>query len=524
MQFRWVGTCGLGCWLLLACGESARGEIAARSGSWSAADSGVPSADAALADASSSSPSWTDAADSGQFLLPTPEPVPSDEPSDTDGDGLSDDFERAHESDPERVDSDGDGVSDLAEWIAKTDPTDKASLPASRGDFYFVTPFDKPPTPARDTLQFSTELRSADLFILVDTTGSMGAVLAVLQQKLSTTIVPQVSDLIADLHIGVGTFEDVPQSPYGYDSDKILFVSEPPTADAARVQAAVNALVLGSGGDGPEGAVPALYALATGQGLTDYLPAGPACDDEGIGYACFRPRAVPIVLLISDAEFHNGPAGENPYSGLTLEMPSYDATLDALRAIQARVISIRMQEQALVDPAAPSADAISTQMLALSRDTGAVTEGGDPLFFEVDQTAAGLDDRVVDAVRAVAQQVPIKLTTALRDDPDDDLDATQLVERVEVHVGDEGGVPGRVCTPGLASMDSDDDGADDTFTSITPGTPVCFDVKVRKNRVVPPGDQPAVFRAFVDVVADDKTVVDTHALYFLVPAAMPVLE
>jgi hypothetical protein len=33
-----------------------------------------------------------------------------------------------------------------------------------------------------------------------------------------------------------------------------------------------------------------------------------------------------------------------------------------------------------------------------------------------------------------------------------------------------------------------------------------------------------VFRAFIDVVADGKTVLDTREIHFLVPAATPVLE
>jgi hypothetical protein len=54
--------------------------------------------------------------------------------------------------------------------------------------------------------------------------------------------------------------------------------------------------------------------------------------------------------------------------------------------------------------------------------------------------------------------------------------------------------------------------------------PVCFDVKPHTNQLVKPRDKPAVFRAFIDVVADGKTVLDTREVHFLVPAATPVLE
>lgn len=538
MQYRWVGKCGWGCLVtlsLFACAPAGRvGE--ARGGAEPAADGGsednedaqtLPADDAGSLDGNSP-----------ELVLPTPA-EPEDESADPDGDGLSSDYERAHGSDPTRADSDEDGASDLTEAVAGTDARDAKSSPAAEGNFYFLSPYSEDPAPQRETLQFSTALRSADLFILVDTTGSMQPVLSVLQERLTSTVVPEATALIADLHIGVGSFEDVPLSPYGSEGDAILSITQTPTTAAVSVQAGVNALALGSGGDGPEGGMIALHALATGQGFGTYLPNAPACKASGIGYACFRPDAVPIVLLISDAEFHNGPNGENPYIGFEPGLPVYADTLAALRAIHARVISIQMRAHPapiIVKPADPTvpvapgpeptfpADPISAQMRALSRDTGAVTSDGAPLFFEIDNMASTLDARVVDAVRAVAERVPIEVSTVLRDDPQDDVDATQLVERIEVHRGVGTSVGGRACRTDLRSRDRDDDGTHDTFTTVEPGMPVCFDVKPRKNGIVMPRAKPAVFRAFIDVVTNGTTVLDTREVHFLVPAASPVLE
>jgi hypothetical protein len=532
MQYRWVGKCGWGCLVslsLLGCGSVGRiGE--GRHTPELAADGGSEDATAApTPDAGSSG-------NSPELVLPTPT-EPDDPAADPDGDGLSNEFERTHGSDPERADTDGDGVTDLIETVAGTDAREAESSPAAQGDFYFLSPYAEDPAPQRETLQFSTSLHSADLFILVDTTGSMQPVLSVLQERLTSTIVPKAAELIADIHIGVGSFEDVPLAPYGSEGDAVLTITQTPSTAAASVQAGVNALALGSGGDGPEGGMIALHALATGRGFGAYLPNAPACAAGGIGYACFRPDAVPIVLLISDAEFHNGPSGENPYVGIEPTLPAYADTLAALRAIHARVISIQMRAYANAvpimpaDPTAPVApepavpsDPISMQMRALSRDTGAVTSDGEPLFFEIDNTASTLDARVVDAVRAVAQRVPIEVSTVLRDDLKDDVDATQLVERIEVHRGASTSVGGRACRTDLSSRDRDHDGSDDTFTAVEPGMPVCFDVRPRKNQLVTPRAKPAVFRAFIDVVTNGKTVLDTREVHFLVPAASPVLE
>ena len=43
----------------------------------------------------------------------------------------------------------------------------------------------------------------------------------------------------------------------------------------------------------------------------------PAIPDEPAprrGYPCFRPGALPIVLIFGDNVFHNGPGGSQPYS------------------------------------------------------------------------------------------------------------------------------------------------------------------------------------------------------------------
>ena len=53
-------------------------------------------------------------------------------PFDSDGDGMDDDFELSHGTDPHNWDTDGDGFSDAAEvWIHKTDPCDPKSVPPS---------------------------------------------------------------------------------------------------------------------------------------------------------------------------------------------------------------------------------------------------------------------------------------------------------------------------------------------------------------------------------------------------------
>ena len=66
------------------------------------------------------------------------------------------------------------------------DATDPTSSPRERGDFVFAEPYMMAPMPPRDTLIFSTDLRVADVYFVVDTTGSMGGAITNVRTSLST--------------------------------------------------------------------------------------------------------------------------------------------------------------------------------------------------------------------------------------------------------------------------------------------------------------------------------------------------
>ena len=74
---------------------------------------------------------------------------------------------------------------------------------------------------------------------------------------------------------------------------------------------------------------------------------------------------------------------------------------------------------------------------------------------------------------------------------------------------------------GLATADANGDTIQDTYTSVLPGTSVCFDIYPAMNDDVEPTEEPLVYKAFVDVVGDGITVLDTRDVYFLIP---PVIE
>ncbi|MFI5308018.1 MAG: hypothetical protein ACHQ53_11725, partial [Polyangiales bacterium] len=129
------------------------------------------------------------------------------------------------------------------------------------------------------------------------------------------------------VELGLGMFREIPFEPYASDQtlapaqssaaakQQVAFgnVSDQ-DANLANVKSAFSRL----GGAQPSGdpdvagsQIPALHALATGQGMftgigrSSVLDA--TCPSGRNGYPCFRDGAQPIVVMVTDAPFHDGP-------------------------------------------------------------------------------------------------------------------------------------------------------------------------------------------------------------------------
>jgi hypothetical protein len=439
--------------------------------------------------------------------------------ADNDHDGLSNQFEIEWGTDPNDSDSDDDGVSDLVEWIAGTDPLDPDDNPQAHGNFYFVVPYQQDPDPTEDTLVFSTDLQKADLFILMDTTGSMGGAISNLKSDLSSIIIPQVQAIVPNIWFGVGGFDDYPVSPYGSMGDQPFYLIQRTTGDAAEAQAGVNALTTHSGGDTPESDVPALWATATGDALGSYVAAQTECEFEEVGYPCFRPGAVPIIMLVTDAPFHNSYDDYEPYQNITPEPPDWGEAAVALNEIHAKVTSTYVDNTWYMGP-------VEDHCNQMAWDTNTQDEDNNPLVFTVDSSGSGLGLQVVEAIELLASVVPFdSISSEPRDDNTDEVDATLFIDYIEPN--EEGGVPDPqdseiICVGGLPAVDDDSDPYLDKFVNILPGTPVCFDIYPAMNTIVPETPEPQVFNAFIDVLGDGFTILDTRDVFFLVPPESPI--
>ncbi len=466
-------------------------------------------------DLDSDNDSWTDAEEAGDTDLATPpvdtdgDGIPDYRDPDSDNDGLSDADERMYGTSRTNPDTDGDGVSDLIEVAAcggasscAGDATDPTTSPRTRGNFVFLEPYMAPPDPMRDTLDFSTDIQKADVYFLVDTTGSMSSEISSLNSSLAA-FASSVVTTIPDVWVGLGEHKDYPVGGYGSGGDFPFQNHNNMTSDVSAVNASIGSLYASGGNDGPEAQIPALWAVATGMGLSwsGGSVAASSCPAGTHGYPCFRDGAVPIVVLITDVTFHNGPGGSNAYSDGTIgaHAPTYAEAVAALNAGNVKVIGINCYGGA-------------SDENQLSTDTGAVDTAGTPLVSSWSGGAIGMT--VLNQIQTLAHSTQFDISLNYIDDPSDSVDTwAAFVDHIEANTA---GDATRGCEAHAAD-DTDGDGYPDTFRAVTAGTHVCFDIIVKQNDTVMPTAMPQLFKATLKVLGDGFTELDSRDIFFLVP-------
>lgn len=351
-------------------------------------------------------------------------------------------------------------------------------------------------------LETEARLGRADVMFVIDVTASMQDEIDQIRDKLRDRLAPAIEDEIPDAQFGVATFADFPIMPYGDPDDDPFTLMLPMSEDLSRVQAAVNAIELGNGRDEPESQVEALYQIATGEGLVPWVEPSFGCPMGGRGYACFRDDALPIVLLFTDAPFHNGPAeGGEPYSPYDASEISpvphtYEEAIEAMRAIGVRVIGFDSGDGA---PA--------RHLRALAMDTGAVNETGSPLVYDIGRGGEGLGTGVVDAMKSFADAVIFDIDAIVQDPmPGDGVDVTEFVEEV---------VPVRaIPMDGVESIDTDAN----VFRGVRSGTTVVFQLRIRNDAVVP-GPTARRFQLEFIFRGDGRTRLGRRIVEIVIPGA-----
>jgi hypothetical protein len=435
---------------------------------------------------------------------------------DSDNDGLSDADERSvYSTNPYERDSDGDGVTDLGEALGtRTDPNDASStIPPE--DFFLVLPYNAPPIERE--LSFGTSIQVADVYFLIDTTGSMQGAIDNVRSSL-TRISTEVRSRIPNLQLGVGQYRDFPNGSgfafdaYGSAGDMPYRNEQTITGELTAVQSALGRLSAGGGADTPESSTEALYQTATGEGGTWTFGSGaspftlppafcPSIPDEYAprrGYPCFRPGALPIVVLVTDAPYHNGPSNAFPYANITPAPHYFDQAVAALNAIGSRFIGVAVGSE-------PRA-----HLEATATGTRSVDLSGRPLVY--DAVGGTVSDAIIEGIETLAGRTPQDVDTItenVRGNPDE-FDARRFIKRVTPLEGYNGGVSGP--SPGVTYTSKDDV----AFYGVVPGTQVRFTVRF-SNDERPPAETAQIFRATIVVRGNRVTRLDARNVYIIVP-------
>jgi hypothetical protein len=454
--------------------------------------------------------------------------VPDFRDLDSDADGLSDADEKANGTNPLDQDSDGDGVTDLVEVAAGTDPLDSMDNPQAYGDFVFVVPYQELTQPPDDTLEFRTSIEIADVYFLLDETGSMGQEFTTLNDPVNG--VPAIIDALTcqdfgtpcnidndcgagqvcsshsstciedpllanggegclvDLWTGVGHFNDCNT----YRNSQHLNPNPVTTANAV-------------GNTGPGGAESVLQSPAC---VADPSLCGgtPNCSADAsvtnpVGCAGFRPEAVRLLLQATDA----GDQAPN-----TCGVP-HDSTFAGMALSTAEINYVGLPGSS-DNGGSPCANA--TQCLTeIGVSAGTVDLNGNPFLSPpVDTGGQAFRDGIVSVVLEVARNKPLYVTIDAADEPMDAGDSLQFLDYLEVNITGTGN-----CTTVTPTGDENADNYDDSFPSLLGGTPVCWDVHpVLSQSTVPPTEDAQLFRAKLTVYGDGSPL-DSRRVFFLVP-------
>lgn len=347
-------------------------------------------------------------------------------------------------------------------------------------------------------LEVEAQVGRADIAFLIDKTASMREEIDQIRDTLRTRIAPAIRTAIPDSELAVATFADFPIEPYGSgrDGDVPFELRQRVTTDVAQVQSAVGSIELSNGVDIEESQVEALYQLMTGDGIAEYVPRSSGCPRGGFGYACFRNDALPVVLLFTDAQFHNGPGGEFPYDSPPIAgAAEYADAIDVLRRRGARVIGFNSS-------AGGGGERQTLERLARDTDTLA---GREPLVYDIGTRGQELTTSVVSAIETFAGTVVQDIDAVLSDgDRTDGIDPLELIEAIE----------GTQAVP--ASGVSGIEGA--LFREAQAGTQLFWRVIIR-NGAVAPGSGPQRIRVRVTFRGDGTRRLGEQLFDIVVPGA-----
>ena len=390
-------------------------------------------------------------------------------------------------------------------------------------DFFFVVPFGEDPNPKSDVLKFSTNIKQADVAFVMDTTGSMSSAISNLKSALQGTLMAQLQAAIPNVGLAVVDFKD-----FGSGDPWAVNVRQGITTNLTLAKNAVGAMSASGGGDTPEAAAAAMQYSLLGQAMAGSPSVAAHTNAAGtFGGADFRAGSVPVIVNITDADWHD------PSGGAT--MASLQA---AFTSTKAKFVNIaesgfsfgsgpEAQANTLSDATGSNVPASAFGTVSgcsagqcCTGNSGAgrapTGPGGTCRLNFLSSGGSGVSTGIVKAIEAIAVGSTFDVTAKPSNDPKNPkgVDATKFIKALRAM--DEGNAANGC--PAAPATDTNGDGIKDTFVAMKAGTPVCFEVIPAKNNFVEPDIDPQFFNAFIDVVAVQGNLqLDKRSVLFLVP-------
>lgn len=251
----------------------------------------------------------------------------------------------------------------------------------------------------------SSSLNPVDVFFIVDLSSSFYDDLASFKAQ-AQSIVTTLNAVNPDTRFGLARFEDYPIYPFGdpASGDKAYERLIDLTSDSDAVLGIISGLSVRYGADSRQSQLAALFQAATGSGQDLSSLGYPGASIPPNQQANFRDGATKLILLWTDADFHQpGDPGAIPYPG-----PSFAATASAILALDPpKVIGISSGGGGIADL---QAIAFATGALAPSGGVDCDNDGivdileGEPLVCGIVPTGEGIASAMVAIVKAASTE------------------------------------------------------------------------------------------------------------------------
>jgi hypothetical protein len=267
------------------------------------------------------------------------------------------------------------------------------------------------------------------------------------------------------------------------------------TTNVSLVQSALDALTIGDGIDLPEATTEALYRTVTGT----------CADASAFGAPCFRSASHPIVVLVTDAPFHDGTDPSNDYSASPPVPPDAHSWTDMLAALNAQHVqtvgvAIGTMVSVIITHYDSQPDENALAMATMSRGAS-----GSTTVYQCDRghVSGSVVNGIVDLVGAATQDVSARTL----DDTSDMVDATRFIGAI---------------TP-VSSNRSIDHMDTTTFYGVPGGATVTFDVAFQ-NTFEMSQAHVQLFRAYIEVFdVPTGATLDRRNVYVVVPSSLGLL-